>query len=253
MEARSDLERVVVASDAEYSATVKVHFHIIMTSNTTSGGTVPDSQVADQISVLNDAYAPTGVKFELVNTTRTMYTAWFRHRFLDEMKQTLRSADASELNVFTIGPDPQGYVYPIAFSTMPHQLSRPGGLALDGVIIGQMQLPGGTDTLNNKGKHLVHEVGHWLGLYDVEHGGCIPESDYVDDTPASQGGRFDYCPADDAPLLRDSCPDLPGVDPTGNFMYASWETDQCISEFTPGQGVRIRKQLARWRDIDGKN
>jgi len=40
-------------------------------------GDVPDEQIAAQMDVLNADYAPSGVSFELVYTTRTTNSTWF--------------------------------------------------------------------------------------------------------------------------------------------------------------------------------
>jgi hypothetical protein len=40
-------------------------------------GNVLDSQISDQIAVLNAAYKPMGFAFKLVKTTRTLNADWF--------------------------------------------------------------------------------------------------------------------------------------------------------------------------------
>lgn len=58
-------------------------------------------------------------------------------------------------------------------------------------------------------------------------------SDYVDDTPRSQGNpRPDKCPSS----KQDSCPNLPGKDDWSNFMMST--PDRCRDHFTPGQVER---------------
>lgn len=70
-----------------------------------------------------------------------------------------------------------------------------------------------------------------------EEDGCNPanQNDFVDDTPQ----QFDF--TDGCPKAGeegyDTCPNLPGVDPIHNYMgYAS---DDCVTEFTPGQWRRM--------------
>ena len=47
------------------------------TSNATSNGNIPDSTVAAQIAVMNSAYAPAGVQFNLASTDRTTNASWY--------------------------------------------------------------------------------------------------------------------------------------------------------------------------------
>lgn len=47
------------------------------TSNATSNGNIPDSTVAAQIAVMNAAYGPAGVQFDLASTDRTTNASWY--------------------------------------------------------------------------------------------------------------------------------------------------------------------------------
>jgi hypothetical protein len=114
---------------------------------------------------------------------------------------------------------------------------------------------------------LPHEVGHWMGLVHTFNNGCpkVPvenvhfshHSDYVRDTtiadefkqkPAWNGD----CPANDIPF--DALCVLPSASrqkfvfenyPVYNYM--SYTAPSCRSEFTRGQGMRMRAMWA-WRE-----
>jgi hypothetical protein len=82
---------------------------------------------------------------------------------------------------------------------------------------------------------LIHEVGHWLGLYHVYENGCTTNGDGVADTPAQLAPLSSCSPSD-------SCPDLPGVDPVTNFMNVVGPDPACLNVFTNGQRTRIDAQ-----------
>lgn len=67
-----------------------------------------DSQIADQVSVLNKDFASTGLSYALVNTTRIVNSDWFVNVGPDSplqttMKNALRQGGAADLNVYTVG------------------------------------------------------------------------------------------------------------------------------------------------------
>ena len=67
-----------------------------------------DSQIADQIAVLNKDYAEVGISWTLAETTRTVNADWFDNVKPDspqqtDMKTSLRQGGAADLNVYSVG------------------------------------------------------------------------------------------------------------------------------------------------------
>ena len=100
-------------------------------------------------------------------------------------------------------------------------------------------MPWGTLKHYLQGDTIVHETGHWMGLFHTFEGGCTPPGDLVADTP------YEREPSYACNTHRDTCPDQPGLDPVHNFMDYSW--DSCMNQFTPGQVARMDTAFAKYR------
>lgn len=223
---------------AATGGTINVYFHIIRSS--TGGGDIPDSRVAQQITVLNNAYSGTGWSFNLVNTTRTnngtWYTAGYNSTAEKQMKAALRQGTAGDLNIyaFNVGGGLLGW------ATFPS--SYQGNKSYDGVVVLNASLPGGNAAPYNLGDTGTHEVGHWMGLYHTFQGGCARQAsggDAVADTPAEKS------PAYGCPTGRDTCKNLAGLDPVKNFM--DYTDDACMNMFSAGQDTRMDAQWTSYR------
>ncbi|TCD67922.1 hypothetical protein EIP91_011786 [Steccherinum ochraceum] len=229
--------------DAAANAVIPVYFHVISEDNTLDGGNVPDSQIQDQISVLNAGYAGSGLFFALAGITRTTNPQWFNQVGLGTslqttMKQQLHVGGPNVLNVYTVGFVSGSGEDLLGYATFPFSYS--GNPIDDGCVILFSSLPGGSTANYNQGKTLTHEVGHWVGLYHTFQGGCSGSGDQVSDTPPEAS------PASGCPTGRDTCSGG-GVDPIHNYMDYSF--DSCLTGFTPGQISRLRAQLLVYRGI----
>src|SRR5690349_10618854 len=75
--------------------TINVYVHVIQSAS--GAGNVTDQQIAAQLDVLNDAYAPT--RFALVSTDRTRNNKWYTTtggKNERSMKQALRRGSADD-------------------------------------------------------------------------------------------------------------------------------------------------------------
>jgi hypothetical protein len=223
------------AVPADFSATIPVYFHVINKGPTLADGNVPDSQIRAQIDVLNQTFAGTGFRFQLIAIDRTANQAWFdmaKPLVEREAKRALHRGGMDALNIYTnSGAGFLGWAY------YPKDVR--GRSYIDGIVVAFDSLPGGTIPNYNLGYTATHEAGHWLGLAHTFDKGCSTTGDRVDDTPAQ---RF---PTTGCPAGKDTCPKDPGLDPIHNYMDYSY--DACYTEFTPGQAQRMAEQWLFFR------
>lgn len=216
---------------------IDVYVHVINNGTGIANGNVPDSMIAAQIAVLNNAFAPHGWTFNLVSTDRTTNATWYTMGMGSaeeaQAKNALRIGGARTLNLYIagIGGGMTGW------SALPWDYaSDPGD---DGVVVLHSTLPGGAAAPYNLGDVAVHQVGHWMGLLHTFQGGCHGDGDYVSDTPAEAEPAYGY------PFGRDSCPRDAGLDPLENYMDAT--DDAAMNHFTAGQGARMNAAVNLWR------
>jgi hypothetical protein len=224
-----------LSAAATTTATIPVAFHVIRKGTSVAEGNVPQSQINDQIAVLNDAFggdtggADTSFEFTLSSTDRTTNKRWFDglepgKSAEEHMKEKLRVGGADTLNIYSanLGGGLLGWAtFPWEYANDPE---------MDGVVILFSSVPGGGAVPYDLGDTATHEVGHWLGLFHTFQGGCGRTGDLVADTPA------EAAPAFGCPVGLNTCT-APGADPITNFM--DYTDDICMFEFTPGQATRM--------------
>ena len=215
---------------------IDVHVHVITDGNS---GNLSSGDINGQMQVLNDAYDGFGFAFNLASTDYTddasWYTAGYGTAAERNMKTSLNINTSGSLNMYFSSPG--GGL--LGWATFPSSLS--GDPDMDGVVILNSSIPGGSASPYNEGDTATHEVGHWLGLYHTFQGGCNGNGDYVDDTPAERSPQYG-CPSN-----ADSCRRDAGNDPVNNFM--DYTDDYCMFEFTPCQASRMNDQVNAYRNL----
>jgi hypothetical protein len=224
----------VGGSCAATQGTIPVYVHVILTGD--GKNDVSDARIDDQITFLNSSFASTGWKFALAATTRTNNSVWYSmqpgSQAEKDAKNALRQGTADDLNLYVagIGGGLLGWAtFPSSYASSPK---------MDGVVVLNASLPGGSAAPYNLGDTAVHEVGHWMGLYHTFQGGCSKSGDYVADTPAERSAAYG------CPVNRDTCATA-GLDPIYNFM--DYTDDSCMNHFTSAQDARMDSSYSAYR------
>jgi len=222
--------------------TIPVWFHVIYRSD--GLGNVPDAAIHAQLTVLNEDFLAlsgtmgsqgfdTRIRFVLAGITRTQSNEWFNDADNSAYTGALKRDPARYVNIYTNTAG--GY---LGYATFPQQGA---GKANDGIVMNYAVIGGRNNgyQIYDQGRTLVHEMGHYLGLFHTFEGNACSNTygsgDLLIDTPAEMVEHYEC-------VQTDTCST---TDPIRNYM--NYTPDSCMQEFTREQGNRLVCSLANYR------
>ncbi|UKN01807.1 T9SS type A sorting domain-containing protein [Paracrocinitomix mangrovi] len=148
----------------------------------------------------------------------------------------------------------------LGYATSPNVLPFLQSIPLDGIVMRSEAFGMNSSNVNyNQGRALIHEAGHYFGLYHTseaessceEYTGnldCHTHGDWCCDTPPTSTTNQDDC---NNLIGTNSCPDLVGPqleDMIENHMdYAFDNANTCRNTFTDDQASRMHQTIINYR------
>lgn len=235
-------------ANSDEPVTIRVFPHVIYAEN--DRGKLTETALARQLNALNKAFANTSFRFvdakgseeEQKHPSRFTQNRQWHYMASDtsaeaEAKNELHRGETEALNVYFVEPPKD-----LGWATMPW--SNEAGTKQDGVVVLYSTVPGGEKKHYDEGDTLIHEVGHWLGLWHTFERGCPPPGDVVSDT-APEATESVGCDQN-----RDTCNRDEKKDPVDNYMDYSY--DVCMVQFTVEQRERMMHEFYVYRSAQAR-
>ncbi len=246
----------------------KVFLTFYVIKKTRGDETMVNRQKLDQqVIILNKAFKDIKVSFEIKNIIEKENTSqWYSvHPIDNNLGDKIITELDNSIPIVING-------YKAIYGNAPFPWGSEYRTSRDFIFLYDGTLPGNSATLSDgrkrlmEGKTLVHEIGHYLGLYhifhqlnpgklncnDVNYGSCDEIGDRVKDTPRQRICYYEsgFCNATSNKECASnttqsncipckSCGDEPAM--VDNFM--GYNTDDVRKQFTKGQLLRMLTHL----------